>query len=159
MDPDNREIIGGYRFFFLREPCQKCDLTKLASSHIFDFSDKFRTKYLPHLMELGRSFVHPDTSQQKWAGRAVCPRQPVGRIGSNNHGKPFHRYLFGKVTMYPQFDKRARSMILNFLKHHFGDPENLVTVKEAADIDLLEDEMKSSQRQNIQGELQILSQR
>jgi len=33
-------------------------------------------------------------------------------------------------------------MILYFLKHHFGDPENLVTVKEPADIDLLEDEMR-----------------
>lgn len=142
-DPENLEIIGGYRFFFFKEPCNQCDLSKLASSAYFDFSDKFRIKYLPHLMELGRSFVHPDY-QSKTRGRKSLYAldnlwDGLGAIIIENHRI---RYLFGKVTMYPHFDKRARSMILYFLKHHFGDPENLVIVKEPADIDLLEDEMK-----------------
>ncbi|MGQ9619646.1 MAG: GNAT family N-acetyltransferase, partial [Bacteroidales bacterium] len=67
-DPENREIIGGYRFFFFKEPCEKCNLSNLASSTYFDFSEKFKIKYLPHLMELGRSFVHPDY-QSKTRGR------------------------------------------------------------------------------------------
>ena len=159
-DPDNREIIGGYRFFFFREPCEKCDLTRLASSAYFDFSDKFRTKYLPHLMELGRSFVHPDYQSTKMGRKSLYALDNLwdglGAIVMENHSI---RYLFGKVTMYPQFDKRARSMILYFLKHHFGDPDNLVTVKEPADIDLLEDEMKKlSKGRTYKENYRILSQ-
>ncbi len=142
-DPDNLEIIGGYRFFFFREPCKKCDLSKLASSSYFDFSEKFKTKYLPHLMELGRSFVHPDYQSSNRGRKSLYALDNLwdglGAIIIDNHNI---RYLFGKVTMYPHFDKRARSMILYFLKHHFPDNENLVTVKDPADIDLLEDEMK-----------------
>lgn len=142
-DPDNREIIGGYRFFFFREPCETCDLSKLASSAYFEFSDKFKTKYLPHLMELGRSFVHPDY-QSKTKGRKSLYAldnlwDGLGAIIIDNHR--IH-YLFGKVTMYPHFDRRARSMILYFLKHHFPDDENLVKVKNPTDIDLRENEMR-----------------
>lgn len=142
-DPDNLEIIGGYRFFFFREPCEKCDLSKLASSAYFDFSEKFRSKYLPNLMELGRSFVHPDYQSTKRGRKSLYALDNLwdglGAIIIDNHQI---QYLFGKVTMYPHFDKRARSMILYFLKHHFPDDENLVAVKEPANIDLLEEEMK-----------------
>ena len=36
-------------------------------------------------------------------------------------------YLFGKVTMYPDFDRLARDMILFFMHKHFPDPLNLIT--------------------------------
>ena len=59
-DPENKEIIGGYRFYFPEKGQAEYDIKKLASSSYFHFSDKFMKKYFPHLMELGRSFVHPD---------------------------------------------------------------------------------------------------
>ena len=59
-DPENKEMIGGYRLYFPPKGCTTCDVTKLASSSYFKFSDKFLKKYYPHMMELGRSFVHPD---------------------------------------------------------------------------------------------------
>ncbi|MGQ9620544.1 MAG: hemolysin, partial [Bacteroidales bacterium] len=72
---------------------------------------------------------------------------------------PRIRYLFGKVTMYQHFDKRAKSMILYFLKHHFPDKENLVIVKNPTSIDLMEDEMKQLFRGNSYKEnYKILSQ-
>jgi len=142
-DPENKEIIGGYRFFFFKEPCDKCDLSKLASSAYFNFSEKFKTKYLPHLMELGRSFVHPDYQSSNRGRKSLYALDNLwDGLGAIIIDNPRIQYLFGKVTMYPHFDKKARSMILYFLKHHFPDKENLVTVKEPADIDLLEDEMK-----------------
>ena len=58
-DPENKEIIGGYRFYFPEKGCTNCNINKLASSAYFHFSDKFLVKYFPHLMELGRSFVQP----------------------------------------------------------------------------------------------------
>jgi hypothetical protein len=142
-DPENREIIGGYRFYFPERGCIHCDVSKIASSIYFNFSEKFLSKYYPHLMELGRSFVHPDYQSRNMGRKSLFALDNLwdglGAIIIDNHHL---KYLFGKVTMYPHFDQNARNMILYFLKKHFNDPENLVTPIEPAKIDLHEEEMK-----------------
>ena len=142
-DPDNREIVGGYRFYFPPKGCVHCDITKLASSVYFNFSEKFLTKYYPHMMELGRSFVHPDYQSRARGRKSLFALDNLwdglGALFLDNH---HIKYLFGKVTMYPHFNQIARSMILYFLKKHFSDPDNMVTPIEPANIDLHEEEMK-----------------
>ncbi len=142
-DPDNREIVGGYRFYFPPKGCIQCDITKLASSVYFNFSEKFLTKYYPHMMELGRSFVHPDYQSRARGRKSLFALDNLwdglGALFLDNH---HIKYLFGKVTMYPHFNQNARNMILYFLKKHFDDPDNLVTPIEPANIDLHEEEMK-----------------
>jgi hypothetical protein len=142
-DPENREIIGGYRFYFPPKGCINCDISKLASSSYFNFSDKFLTKYYPHMMELGRSFVHPDYQSRTMGRKSLFALDNIwdglGAIILDNHHL---KYLFGKVTMYTHFNQNARNMILYFLKKHFDDPDNLVTPIEPAQIDLHDDEMK-----------------
>jgi hypothetical protein len=39
---------------------------------------------------------------------------------------PQIKYLFGKVTMYPDYDEESRNMLLYFLHKHFADKEGLV---------------------------------
>lgn len=142
-DPDSREIVGGYRFFFFEKECRDCDISKLASSAYFNFSDKFMRKYLPHLMELGRSFVHPDYQSGNKGRKSLYALDNLwdglGAIIIDNHRI---KYLFGKVTMYRHFNQKARDMILYFLKRHFDDPEGLVTIKDPADIDIHLESMK-----------------
>lgn len=142
-DPENREIVGGYRFFHFSKPCRECDLNKLASSLYFNFSEKFMTRYLPHVMELGRSFVHPDYQSRNRGRKSLFALDNLwdglGAIVIENHQI---KYLFGKVTMYRHFNQRARDMILYFLRKHFYDPEDLVVVKEPAEIDIHEETMK-----------------
>jgi hypothetical protein len=142
-DPENRQIIGGYRFYTHRDPCVKCDITKLASSAYFDFSEKFMTRYYPHLMELGRSFVHPDYQSRNRGRKSLYALDNLwdglGALVIENHSI---KYLFGKVTMYRHFNQRARDMIIYFLRRHFSDPENLAVVKDPADIDFHEETMK-----------------
>lgn len=142
-DPENKEIIGGYRFYFPPKGCTDCDITKLASSSYFHFSEKFLTKYYPHMMELGRSFVHPDYQSRNRGRKSLYALDNLwdglGAIILDNHHL---KYLFGKVTMYTHFNQNARNMILYFLKRHFDDPDDLVTPIEPAEIDLHEDEMK-----------------
>jgi hypothetical protein len=142
-DPENREIIGGYRFYFQPKECIKCDITKLASSSYFHFSEKFITKYYPHLMELGRSFVHPDYQSRARGRKSLFALDNLwdglGALILDNHHL---KYLFGKVTMYPHFNQNARNMILYFLKKHFDDPDNLVIPIEPASIDMHKEEMK-----------------
>jgi hypothetical protein len=142
-DPENKAVIGGYRFYFPVKDCVNCDIAKLASSSYFNFSEKFLTKYYPHMMELGRSFVHPDYQSRALGRKSLYALDNLwdglGAIILDNHHL---KYLFGKVTMYPHFNQNARNMILYFLKKHFDDPDNLVTPKDPADIDLHNDEMK-----------------
>jgi hypothetical protein len=142
-DPENKELIGGYRIYFPPASCTDCDISKLASSSYFNFSEKLLTKYFPHMMELGRSFVHPDY-QSKTMGRKSLYAldnlwDGLGAIILDNHHLKF---LFGKVTMYPHFNQKARSMILYFLNKHFSDPDRMVIPKDPARIDLHTDEMK-----------------
>jgi hypothetical protein len=37
------------------------------------------------------------------------------------------KYLFGKVTMYPNYTEECRDLILYFLNKYFPDPDKLVT--------------------------------
>jgi hypothetical protein len=142
-DPENQEIIGGYRFYHYKKPCIKCDITKLASSAYFNFSEKFMTRYFPHLMELGRSFVHPDYQSGNKGRKSLYALDNLwDGLGALMIENPHIKYLFGKVTMYRHFNQRARDMILYFLRRHFNDPENLVIVKDPADIDIHEETMK-----------------
>jgi len=142
-DPENRMMIGGYRIYFPPKGCIRCDITKLASSSYFRFSDKFMKKYFPHLMELGRSFVRPEYQSHTMGRKSLYALDNLwdglGALVIDNHHL---KYVFGKVTMYPHFNQKARNMILYFLKHHFNDPDKLVTPIEPANIDIHEDEMK-----------------
>ena len=142
-DPENLEIIGGYRFFFPEKGCRECKISDLASSAYFHFSDKFLVKYCPHLMELGRSFVHPDYQSRTRGRKSLFALDNLwdglGAIIIDNHHL---KYLFGKVTMYPHFNPKARDMILYFLKRHFNDPDDLVIPIEPAKIDIHQEEMK-----------------
>jgi hypothetical protein len=142
-DPENREMIGGYRLYFPPKGCTICDVTKLASSSYFKFSEKFLKKYYPHMMELGRSFVHPDYQSRTMDRKSLFALDNLwdglGAIILDNHHL---KYLFGKVTMYPHFDQKARNMILYFLKRHFNDPDNLVIPLDPARIDINQEEMR-----------------
>ncbi|HEX2968446.1 MAG TPA: GNAT family N-acetyltransferase [Bacteroidales bacterium] len=142
-DPENLELIGGYRIYFPPAGCTTCNISKLASSSYFNFSEKFLTRYFPHMMELGRSFVHPDYQSRNMGRKSLYALDNLwdglGAIILDNHHL---KYLFGKVTMYPHFNQRARSMILYFLNKHFSDPDKLIVPKDPANIDLHAEEMK-----------------
>jgi hypothetical protein len=142
-DPEHLEIVGGYRLYFPPKGCIKCDVTKLASSSYFRFSAKFLKKYFPHMMELGRSFVHPDYQSRSMGRKSLYALDNLwdglGALILDNHHL---KYLFGKVTMYPHFNQKARNMILYFLKRHFDDPDRLVVPLDPAQIDIHADEMK-----------------
>lgn len=127
-DPEDQNILGGYRFFKCMEAEKGCfDIDKLSTSHYFKFSEEFKKTYLPHMIELGRSFVQPFlASGERRKGLFALDNLWDG-LGSLIIDNPGMRYFFGKVTMYPHFDRLARDMILHFLYKHFGDPDKLVT--------------------------------
>lgn len=126
--PEDEEILGGYRFLPGNEIQFRPDgQPHLATGHMFHFSDKFINEYLRETVELGRSFVTLEyQSTQKLAKSLFALDNLWDGLGALTVVIPELRYFFGKMTMYPSFNPKARDMILYFLNKHFGDKERLV---------------------------------
>ncbi len=128
-DPDENEIIGGYRFI-LGESVLDDPEQKLATSHLFDFSEEFLRDYLPYTIELGRSFVQPNYQYGRNSRKGMFALDNLwDGLGALIVEYPEMKYFFGKVTMYKHFDLNARNYILSFLNLYFPDTTNLVVPK------------------------------
>ena len=134
-DPETRLILGGYRFITgdnirFSEPL----VPRIATSHMFRFSEKFIRDYLPLTIELGRSFVRLEYQSTRAGSKALYALDNLwDGLGALTVEYPEMRYLFGKVTMYPSYSKECRNMILYFLHKHFPDPDGLVRPIKALD--------------------------
>lgn len=127
-NPDAEEIIGGYRYLFGRDwQIDEKGQPKLATSHMFHFSEKFMKEYAPYTVELGRSFVSLEYQNVRSNTKSIFALDNLwDGLGALTVINPNVKYFFGKVTMYPSYIRRGRDMILYFLKKHFGDKENLI---------------------------------
>ena len=127
-DPQEGRILGGYRYL-LGTDC-KFDAAGqpiLATSHMFHFSDRFIRDYLPYIVELGRSWVTLGYQSSRTGTKGLFALDNLfDGLGALTVVCPQIKYFFGKMTMYPSYDREARDMILFFLKKHFGDPDNLI---------------------------------
>jgi hypothetical protein len=142
-DPDKREILGGYRYHLCTRSTQGCPQTNLATAQLFHFSDKFIHEYLPDVIELGRSFVQPEYQSTSRRSKGMYALDNLwDGLGALIIDNPAKKYFFGKVTMYRNYNQRARNLILYFMEKHFPDNENLVTAKEPLDTMIDREEMK-----------------
>lgn len=127
-DPDAEEILGGYRYMLGDDiPRDKDGNVLIATARLFNYSDKFISEYLPHTIELGRSFVQPDYQTSKAGAKALFALDNLwDGLGALCVDHDEIEYFFGKVTMYPHFNEEARDLILSFMQKHFPDDENLI---------------------------------
>ena len=131
-DPDEKAILGGYRFHIC-EPgnCIRNGEVKLATAKLFNFSDEFIREYVPYMIELGRSFVQPKYQSTSLRRKGLYALDNLwDGLGTLVLDHPNKKYMFGKVTMYLHYHQLARDMILFFLNKHFPDKDGLVTPKE-----------------------------
>lgn len=135
-DPEEKEIIGGYRFI-LGESVMDDPEEKLATSHLFHFSEKFIQDYLPYTIELGRSFIQPNYQYGRNARKGLFALDNLwDGLGALTIEYPDIKYFFGKFTMYKNFDVNARNYILTFLNIYFPDSDNLLTPINPIEFDL-----------------------
>ncbi len=128
-DPDAEKIIGGYRFILGSEiKLDENGQPILATSHMFHFSEKFINEYLRHTIELGRSFITPEYQSRQAGAKALFALDNLwDGLGALAIENPDMKYFFGKMTMYPEYNRVARDLIQHFLFKHFEDKEKLVT--------------------------------
>ncbi|MDE6382008.1 MAG: GNAT family N-acetyltransferase [Muribaculaceae bacterium] len=143
-NPATREIIGGYRFILGEDISFKDGVPNIATSHMFRFSPEFLRDYLPHTIELGRSFVVVNYQNTGTRPSSIYALDNLwDGLGALVVKYPQIRYLFGKVTMYPEYGAECRDMILGFMHRHFPDPDRLVTPIEQLPTRALSPEIQS----------------
>ncbi len=128
-DPQNEEIIGGYRYIM------GCDVDflengqpNLITSEMYNSSDEFIERYLPNTLELGRSFVHPDYQASKMGAKSLFSLDNLwDGLGALTVLLPEIKYLYGKVTVYPHYNAIARDLIFGFINKYFPDPDGLIS--------------------------------
>lgn len=127
-NPDAEEILGGYRYLLGDDVrFDEHGTPILATAHMFHFSDVFLKEYLPYTVELGRSFVSLEYQSSKAGAKGLFALDNLwDGLGALAVIKPNVKYFFGKMTMYPSFNQKARDMILYFLKKHFNDKDKLI---------------------------------
>ncbi len=130
-NPEDREIVGGYRFILGENAWdEEKGEFRLSTSHYFNFTERMKEDYLLHSIELGRSWVQPDYQP------SVNPRKGVfslmniwDGLGSLCIKYPEVKYFFGKVTMYTNYNKEARDLLLAFMAHYFPNRPDLCEPK------------------------------
>ncbi|MDY6205275.1 MAG: GNAT family N-acetyltransferase [Prevotella sp.] len=136
-NPEAEEIIGGYRYKLGTEvDFDASGQPILATSHLFHFSDKFIREYLPHTVELARSYVTLQYQSSRMGSKSLFALDNLwDGLGALTVVMPDVKYFFGKVTMYPSYVRRGRDMILYFLKKHFNDADHLIIPRQPLQIE------------------------
>jgi hypothetical protein len=130
-DPEEQEIVGGYRFLHCKNvEVNENNEVKSPTARLFNYSKKFIDEYLEKTIELGRSFVQPMYQPTFNLRRGMYALDNLwDGLGALVIEYNDVKYLFGKVTMYPDFDPYARDLILFFMKKYFPDNEKLIYPK------------------------------
>ena len=142
-NPEDEEIIGGYRYLYGRDwRIDKNGQPVLATGHMFRFSQQFMRDYAPYTVELGRSFVSLDYQNVRGNTKSIFALDNLwDGLGALIVINPDCRYFFGKMTMYPSFSKRGRDMILYFLRKHFNDDDKLIVPMQPLEMVTPEEEL------------------
>lgn len=127
-DKENEAIVGGYRFLHGSNMFRSVDgFIYTPTAELFHYTKDFIDNYLPYTLELGRSFVQPEYQPSNnlrkgmysldnlWDGLATIALEI-----------PETLYYFGKITMYPHMNRKAKDLILYFYQKHFPDKDGLV---------------------------------
>lgn len=122
-DPDNNQIIGGYRYLFGHEAEIRNGQPFITSAHLFHYSERFIRDYLPNTIEFGRAFVQPMYQKREMGVKALFALDNIwDGIGAVLFNHPEIRYMIGKVTIYPGYNEQARELIYAYLdRYHKGE--------------------------------------
>lgn len=144
-DPIGKDIIGGYRFICGKNTMRnENDKPITPTSKLFTISDKFVDEYWNQTIELGRSFVQPlyqPSVNRKGIFSLDNLWDGLGALAGENLDM---KYFFGKFTMYPSYNKKARDYVYFFLKKYFPDNDNLLSPKYPIGIESNEEELAST---------------
>ena len=125
-DPDAECIVGGYRYVLCDDVMyDRFGQPIMPSAHLFRFTQRYLRNSFLRTIELSRSFIRPEyqSSEQGMKSLYALDNLFDGLGGLILLYKGRMEYFFGKMTIYPSFPEKGLSMLLYFLKKHFGSWE------------------------------------
>jgi len=126
---EDQEIVGGYRYKLCGDARDSKGNYHLSTSEIVTYSEKMKNDFFPWTIELGRSFVQPQYQPSIENRKGLFSLDNLwDGLGALTVIHPSIRYFFGKVTMYTDFNRQARDLILSFMHHFFPDPDVLISI-------------------------------
>lgn len=130
-NPEDDEIIGGYRFTrWKMASFHENGQPYVNTEHLFDFSQKFLDEYFPYCVEMARAFVQPKYQSAQAGRKALFALDNLwDGIGGILATDPTVKYLSGKVTIYSSSPDMSRKAMIYYLDKYFGDREGLITSK------------------------------
>ena len=146
-NPSDKEIVGAYRFIKLKDAEFVNGSLKVATTELFDFSPLFYREFVPYTIELGRSWIQPSYQPSEEFRKGLFSLDNLwDGLGAVVVDNPDQNFFYGKVTMYSDFNREARDMIISFMHHYFPDNDQLVTpkhaVKYSTDVSLFLEQLK-----------------
>lgn len=145
-DPEAEEIVGGYRFLTGQDvELDENGQPKFVMSHLFKFSPKFISEFMPYSIELGRAFVQPDYQTAKMGNKSLFALDNLwDGLGALIHSNKNARYFVGKVTIYNDYPVIARELIYEYMFRYFPDPDKLINPKNEVKVSLEGEKMARS---------------
>lgn len=145
-NPADKEIVGGYRYLHCKDLKPESDnLVHTPTFKLFRYSDEFLRDYIPYTIELGRSFVQPNYQPTNNIRKGMYSLDNIwDGLGAIILMNPDARYYFGKITMYPDYNAKARDHILHFMKKYFGDRDGLVTPYKPLQLTTTDEELEEA---------------
>lgn len=142
-NPKQQEILGGYRYILGEDVQRIGDQTSLSSNEIFHFSDTFIKEYIPYSIELGRSFVVQDIKDGQPIPRSIFALDNLwDGLGALMLLHDKYQYFFGKVTMYQDYNRKARDLIAHYLQTYFQGAQDLMTPLYPVDMETPREELE-----------------
>lgn len=129
-NPEQEEIIGGYRFSYGNQiVLQENGQPYINTEHLFSFSEKFIKEYLPYTIEMARAWVQPKYQSAQMGRKSLFALDNlwdgIGALVASSNV----RYLAGKVSVYKTMPKPIRNAIFYYLEKFFGDKEKMLVGK------------------------------
>ncbi len=129
-DPREELILGGYRYKPGWKAINKEGKIELGTARLFSYSEYFTNQMLPYTIELGRSFVRPEFQSTAEARKAIFVLDNLwDGLGSLIVRFPETQYFFGQVSIYKDYNRLARDLVLYFLSIYYPDKETLINAK------------------------------
>ncbi|MCL2596827.1 MAG: GNAT family N-acetyltransferase [Paludibacter sp.] len=130
-NPDNEEIIGGYRFICGKDvEFDQNGQPHITMEHLFRFSEQFITGFLPQTIELGRAFVQPKYQSSQMGMKSLFALDNLwDGLGALTHLYSDTKYFIGKVTIYNDFSSQSRELIIAYLRRYCPDPDRFIYTK------------------------------
>lgn len=121
-DEEDLEIVGAYRIGEGWTIYADHGKEGFYTHTLFKFKKPF-LEYLPHSIELGRSFVQP----KYWGSRALD--YLWFGIGAYLRHNPDVKYMFGPVSLSGHYPQYAKELMVDFYSNHFKGEEKLVEAR------------------------------